>query len=71
MLIFFTVIYIFVVLWYNFIKLMKKGGKTMKKAKIRTAPQLHRLKDMTTISAAKALTIKSLILTNGKSMSKR
>ena len=42
-----------------------------RKAKIRTAPQLHRLKDMTTISAAKALTIKSLILTNGKSMSKR
>lgn len=42
-----------------------------RKAKIRTAPQSHRLKDMTTISAAKALTIKSLILTNGKSMSKR
>lgn len=34
MLIFFTVIYIFIVLWYNFIKLMKKGGRTMKKAKI-------------------------------------
>ena len=34
MLIFFTVIYIFVVLWYDFIKLMKKGGRTMKKSKI-------------------------------------
>ena len=34
MLIFFTVIYIFIVLWYNFIKLMKKGGRTMKKSKI-------------------------------------
>ena len=34
MLLFSAVIYIFVVLWYNFIKLMKKGGRTMKKTKI-------------------------------------
>ena len=60
---------------YASIRRSVENGSLVKNTKLPSVRQLSSglevSKDMTTISAAKALTIKSLILTNGKSMSKR
>lgn len=59
----FTVIYIFVVLWYDFIKLMKKGGRTMKKSKILVSTALALCMGATAVTPAFAADNESFTFT--------